>query len=113
MASHAANSGAPALPSFQRGMSPSNLKIEDKSRGSDYGRAILEPLRKPQQELGMLGAVPLPNGVASASVDDGVSGAASSYTASGVAAARTESDIQLCQLSQNGGTWQWLRTPRV
>ncbi|CAE7178911.1 unnamed protein product, partial [Symbiodinium necroappetens] len=104
MDSSAATPGAPVIPSLQQGMSPTNVMIEGETRGPDYGRTALQPLRSSQQEFGIQGAASMNNGVVPTPVDGDVLGTATSPLVPGGTASVTVQDMAPRQIPQDGGT---------
>ena len=78
MDSSTATPGAPVLPTLQQCMSPTNAMIEGETRGPDYGRTALQPLRSSQQEFGTQGAASMNNGVVPTPVDGDTMGTVTS-----------------------------------
>ena len=104
MDTSAATPGAPVIPSLQQVMSPTNVMIEGETRGPDYGRTALQPLRSSQNEFGMQGAAPMSTGAGPTPVDGDTLGTANPSLVPGSAASVTVQDVAPRQIPQDGGT---------
>ncbi|CAE7213981.1 unnamed protein product [Symbiodinium sp. KB8] len=83
---------------------PTNVMIEGETRGPDYGRTALQPLRSSQNEFGMQGAAPMSTGAGPTPVDGDTLGTANPSLVPGSAASVTVQDVAPRQIPQDGGT---------